>query len=223
MIEVIATGPLATVQDLGRTGYAELGVSRSGAADRQAHQLANRLVGNPPGAASIEFTLGGLEIRLLTAATVAFAGARCPGAPAWHSALSLPAGSRLRLGNPATGLRSYLAVRGGFAVPAVLGSRSTDTLSGLGPAPLRPGDRLPIGADTTGPPTDPAILAERAAGPVQLLPGPRADWFTRAASGWTGPRWPAAGTVNCPPNPPCPARCRCHRTAGRSCSARTRR
>lgn len=190
MIEVIATGPLATVQDLGRPGYAELGVSRSGAADRRAHQLANRLVGNPPGAASVEFTLGGLEIRLLTAATLAFAGAHCPGVHAWHGALSLPAGSRLRLGSPVAGLRSYLAVRGGFAVPAVLGSRSTDTLSGLGPAPLRPGDLLPIGCDSTGPPTDPAILAERAAGPVRLLPGPRADWFTGPAyQGLLTARW----------------------------------
>lgn len=181
MIEVLATGPLATLQDQGRPGYAELGISRSGAADRRSHQLANRLVGNPPTAATIEFTLGGLEIRLLAAATVAFAGAPCPGPPAWHSALSLPAGSRLRLGSPATGLRSYLAVRGGFAVPDVLGSRSTDTLSGLGPLPLRAGDRLPIGNDTAGPPTEPAILAERPEKPVSLLPGPRADWFTRAA------------------------------------------
>jgi biotin-dependent carboxylase-like uncharacterized protein len=181
MIEVIAPGPLATVQDQGRVGYAELGVGRSGAADRHAHHLANRLVGNLPGAASIEFTLGGLEIRLLAAATLACAGAPCPGVSAWHSALSLPAGSRLRLGTPTSGLRSYLAVRGGFAVPAVLGSRSTDTLSGLGPAPLRAGDRLPIGSDTAGPPTDPAILAERADRPIRLLPGPRADWFTGMA------------------------------------------
>ncbi|HET6210006.1 MAG TPA: biotin-dependent carboxyltransferase family protein [Jatrophihabitans sp.] len=181
MIEIIAPGPLATLQDLGRTGYADLGVGRSGAADRQAHQLANRLVGNRPAAASIEITLGGLEIRLLVAATVACAGARCPGVPAWHSALSLPAGSRLRLGSPATGLRSYLAVRGGFAVPPVLGSRSTDTLSGLGPAPLRAGDRLPIGTDVDGPPGDPAILAERSDRPVRLLPGPRVDWFTEPA------------------------------------------
>jgi biotin-dependent carboxylase-like uncharacterized protein len=212
MIEVIATGPSATLQDAGRTGFADLGVSRSGAADQRAHQLANRLVGNSPTAASIEFVLGGLEIRLLTAATVACAGAPCPGSPAWHSALSLPAGSRLRLGSPAAGLRSYLAVRGGFAVPAVLGSRSTDTLSGLGPGPLRPGDRLPIGRDSTGPPTDPAILAERAGGPVRLLPGPRADWFTGPAyQSLLTTRWqvlPASDRIGIRLDGPALSRCR---------------
>ena len=113
---------------------------------------------------------------------MAFTGARCPAAPAWHSALSLPAGSRLRLGSPGAGLRSYLAVRGGFAVPAVLGSRSTDTLSGLGPAPLAAGDRLPVGhrcrrpANRSG---DPGRAGSRPG--CGWLPGPRADWFTGPA------------------------------------------
>ncbi len=79
MIEVVATGPLATVQDLGRSGYAELGVPRSGAFDRAALALGNRLVGNPAAAAGIEVTLGGLHVRLHQPATIALTGAGCPG------------------------------------------------------------------------------------------------------------------------------------------------
>src|SRR5436305_16123 len=132
MIEVLAGGPLSTVQDLGRPGYAALGVPRSGAFDRAGLALANRLVGNPAAAAGIEVTLGGLHIRLLDPATIAFTGAGCQGAPDWGAAVSLPAGAEIRLGTPARGVRSYLAVRGGVAAQPVLGSRSTDTLSGLG-------------------------------------------------------------------------------------------
>jgi biotin-dependent carboxylase-like uncharacterized protein len=182
MIEVVAAGPLATVQDAGRIGYAALGVPRSGAFDRDAHRLANRLVGNPDHAAVIEATLGGLHVRLTRPATIALTGALCPAAPDWGVPLSLPAGADVRLGTPATGLRSYLAVRGGIAVEPVLGSRSTDTLSGIGPAPLRAGDRLPIG-DSAG-----EFVAASAAQPKRsaTLPvrlGPRDDWFTAAARG----------------------------------------
>lgn len=177
MIEIESPGPLAVVQDLGRSGYRDLGVGRSGAADQRSHRLANRLVGNLEEAATIEITLGGLAIRLLSAATLAFTGARCPGAPAWHSALSLPAGTRLRLGAPTAGLRSYLAVRGGFTPPVVLGSRSTDTLSGLGPAPLRTADRLPVGTEHRGPPSDEAIVAEPSGRPLRVIAGPRTAWF----------------------------------------------
>jgi biotin-dependent carboxylase-like uncharacterized protein len=180
MIEVIAPGPLATVQDLGRVGYASLGVPRSGAFDRAALRLANRLVGNPPGAAAIEVTFGGLRLHLRQPATVALTGAVCPGAPDWAAAVTLPAGAWIALGTPARGLRSYLAVRGGFALPAVLGSRSTDTLSGIGPAPLRRGDALPVGAASD--PVPGVSAAEPT--PSHLLRvrlGPRDDWFTSAA------------------------------------------
>jgi biotin-dependent carboxylase-like uncharacterized protein len=180
MIEVLAPGPLATVQDLGRDGYAALGVARSGAFDRAALRLANRLVGNPDGHAAIELTLGGLAVRFPEPVTVAFTGAFCAGAPDWGIAVTLAAGTTLRLAAPAHGLRSYLAVRGGIDVPPVLGSRSSDTLSGIGPAPLRAGDRLPVGSPT-GPvvgagaaePVRPPVLAVRF--------GPRDDWFTDAA------------------------------------------
>ncbi|MFN2562285.1 MAG: biotin-dependent carboxyltransferase family protein [Jatrophihabitans sp.] len=178
MIDVLAPGPLATVQDRGRVGFAALGVARSGAFDRAALDLANRLVGNPGDAAAIEMTFGGLHVRLADPATVALTGAVCPGAPDWGAAVSLPQGAEIRLGPPPEGLRSYLAVRGGLAVDPVLGSRSTDTLSGLGPPPLRAGDRLPVGGlsgalvgATSAEPSlrDPVL-------PVQL--GPRDDWFT---------------------------------------------
>lgn len=180
MIEVLEPGPLCTVQDLGRPGFAALGVARSGAFDRGALRLANRLVGNPDGAAALELTLGGLQLRFAASATVALTGAACPGAPDWDAPVSLPAGATIRLGSPARGLRSYLAVRGGVSLAPVLGSCSTDTLSGLGPAPLRRGDMLPVG--TASGPVSGVAGAEPPA--RRLLPirfGPRTDWFTDAA------------------------------------------
>jgi biotin-dependent carboxylase-like uncharacterized protein len=180
MIEIVDPGALATVQDLGRHGVAHLGVPRSGAFDRAALRLANRLVGNADEAAAVEATLG-LTVRLQAAATLALTGALCAGAPDWNVAVSLPAGTTVRLAPPERGLRSYLAVRGGLAVPAVLGSRSTDLLSGVGPRPLRAGDVLPIGPEPSTP-----ILGTIAASPQQLRAltvwlGPRDDWFTRPA------------------------------------------
>jgi biotin-dependent carboxylase-like uncharacterized protein len=182
VIEVIATGPLAAVQDLGRPGYQHLGVPRSGAADRRAHRLANRLVGNAETAATIEFTLGGLRIRLAQAATIAFTGAYCAGGPGWQVAATVPAGCLLALEPPATGLRSYLAVRGGIAVEPVLGSRATDLLSGLGPPVLTAGMMLPVGSETDGEPSgelapEPATALGNL-GTVAVLPGPRTDWFS---------------------------------------------
>jgi biotin-dependent carboxylase-like uncharacterized protein len=182
MIELLATGPLAGVQDLGRPGLADLGVSRSGAFDRGALRLANRLVGNDESAAGIEFTLGGLVLRLADAATIAFTGARCELSGhrgGWNAALSCPAGSVLSTGTPRTGLRSYLAVRGGLAVTPVLGSRATDTLSGLGPGALRAGRQLPVGTAAASDPGDFGTTATPAAGipTLRLAAGPRAGWF----------------------------------------------
>lgn len=150
-LTVLATGPLALVQDRGRPGLGGMGVGRSGAADRASHDLANRLVANDPAAATVEVTLGGLQVRAETDLTVAVTGAPAPaaldGTPVGHAAvLRLRAGQVLALGPPTTGLRSYLAVRGGVAVDPVLGSRATDVLSGLGPPPLQRGAVLPVGA-----------------------------------------------------------------------------
>ena len=184
-MEILTPGPLATVQDLGRPGHRQLGVGRSGAADVPAHRLALRLVGNPPDAATIEITLGGLGFRTTSAVTVVFTGAWCPITAVrpmpWQAAVSLPVGVVVRLGTPPSGARSYLAVRGGIAVPAVLGSRATDTLAGLGPAPLQAGDLLPVGTAVAGDPSGEVVLPADRAHPIRLVPGPRQDWFTADA------------------------------------------
>ena len=177
MIEIVATGALATVQDLGRPGWAALGVPRSGAFDRGAARLANRLVGNDAGAALIETTLGGLVVRALDAVTVALTGAACAGFD-HNAAVSLPAGATMRLGTPAVGLRSYLAIRGGLDLAATLGSRSTDLLSGLGPAPLAAGARLAVGARTAGQPSGAIAPIAPPGFVLSATDGPRLDWFS---------------------------------------------
>ena len=150
MLEVIRAGALTTVQDLGRPGHAHLGVPRSGALDRVALVEANRLVGNPEGAAGLETTVTGAAIRATAPVVVAVSGAEAPvtvdGQPALTStAIELAAGAVLDVGPARSGLRSYIAVAGGIDVETVLGSRSTDLLSGLGPPVLRDGDVLPLG------------------------------------------------------------------------------
>jgi KipI family sensor histidine kinase inhibitor len=209
VIEVVRPGPLATVVDLGRPGYAHLGVPRSGAADAGSLRLANRLVGNPEDAAALELTLGGAALRFRETAWVALTGARVTARlraadrllagdqlragdqprAGDHSGMgvpfAVPAGTALTVSTPAAGVRSYLAVRGGITVPAVLGSRSSDQLSGLGPAPLRPGDVLPVGAASGYSPivADIAPLPGPAPGPAELriVAGPRDDWFAAGA------------------------------------------
>lgn len=156
-IRVLRVGAAATIQDLGRPGYAALGVATSGAADRAALRLANRVVGNPDGAAGIEILLGGLWLEALEPLTVAVTGAplriragdpgKGIGSKAFRdygvgTAIELAPGEQLRLGAPTAGLRSYLAIAGGIAAPPVLGSRATDTSIGLGPQPLWPGTEL---------------------------------------------------------------------------------
>ena len=189
MIEVVRPGPLATVQDLGRPGRAHLGVPCSGAADGRAFRLANRLVGNPEGAAAVEFTLGGAALRFHRHAWIAVTGAPVPlringRVYGTHAPVHVPDGALVEFGTPPSGLRSYLAVRGGVAVDEVLGSRSTDLLSGLGPSPLSPGDVIPL-----GPATGLGDICVDAAPPpplhetpvLRIQPGPRHDWFTEDA------------------------------------------
>jgi biotin-dependent carboxylase-like uncharacterized protein len=187
-LDVLASGPLATVQDRGRPGYASVGVSPSGAADRAALALANRLVGNDETAAGLELTLGGLSVRAGTDLVIAVTGAVAPvdvdGRPVGMNATVRVLGAAVvRVERPAVGLRTYLAVRGGVDVAAVLGSRSADLLSGIGPPPLRSGDRLPIGR-TRGPlpAIDVAPVPARGGSTtvVRWTPGPRADRLTAA-------------------------------------------
>ncbi|WP_116449944.1 biotin-dependent carboxyltransferase family protein [Blastococcus litoris] len=224
MLTVLAPGPFTTVQDEGRPGWASIGVTRSGAADRTAAALANRLVGNDAAAAVLEATAGGLRVRAGRTLLVALTGAPAPvlvdERPAPFAApLTLRPGQVLQLGVPPVGLRSYLAVRGGIDVPPVLGSRSTDTLSGLGPAPLRAGDELPVGTLAGAEPfVDVAPVRAPSSSPVlHVLPGPRRDrlvpaaWVALTGSTWTvtadsdrvglrlaGPRLERAGTGELP-------------------------
>jgi biotin-dependent carboxylase-like uncharacterized protein len=181
MLEVLATGPIASIQDQGRRGYQQLGIPRSGALDRAALDRGNLLVGNAPSAAGLELSLGRFRALFHEPAIVAVTGAPAPvsidGQPAgFDVAQPVRAGQELRVGAPARGLHVYLAVSGGIDVAQVLGSRSTDTLSGLGPPPLRPGTRVPIGPRhgplTVPPPPLPDRPAE-----VRVKFGPRDDWF----------------------------------------------
>ncbi|MEV4624377.1 biotin-dependent carboxyltransferase family protein [Asanoa sp. NPDC049573] len=150
VLAVVKAGALTTVQDFGRPGYAHLGVPRSGALDPGALRRANALVGNPAGAAGLETTLTGCAFRLpaggLVALTGAVAAVSVDGVPAaLDVAVRVPPDGLVEVGRATAGVRSYVAVAGGIAVPPVLGSRSTDTLSGLGPPRLRNGDLLPLG------------------------------------------------------------------------------
>ncbi|WKU00893.1 biotin-dependent carboxyltransferase family protein [Micromonospora soli] len=187
-IQVLRAGALTTVQDQGRPGYAHLGVPRSGALDPAALRLANRLVGNPETAAGLEITLTGCELRVTRAVSVALTGAHVdvrvgPRPGDLGRPLSVPAGAVLRVGPARTGLRTWLAVSGGIAVEPVLGSRATDTLSGLGPPPVRDGDRLPLGRPAGPPAPVDATVTPPVPGELQLRLrlGPRHDWFTAAA------------------------------------------
>ncbi|MBS4752388.1 biotin-dependent carboxyltransferase family protein [Nocardioides sp. zg-ZUI104] len=175
------SGPVL-VQDAGRPGHAAIGVGASGAADRASYALGNRLVGNEAGAACLEIVLGGLEVEATATTWVCVTGAPAPllldgRAEPSGAVLALRPGARLRLDVPASGLRSYLAVRGGLDVPMVLGSRSRDTLAGLGPAPLAPGDVLAVGDRAAASPLVDAVPATSYDDtPVlRVVPGPRAD------------------------------------------------
>jgi biotin-dependent carboxylase-like uncharacterized protein len=188
-VTVVRPGALATVQDLGRPGWAHLGVPRSGALDPVAHALASRLVGNDPSAATVETTLDGVALRATAALTVAVTGARAAvlvnGRPAaWGIPLSLRAGDVVEVGRATAGVRSYVAMGGGVAVPPVLGSRATDLLSGLGPPPLAAGQSLRLGE-----PQGQASALDMApypepGGPIELAvhPGPRRDWLSQEAA-----------------------------------------
>ncbi|MBA8990586.1 biotin-dependent carboxylase-like uncharacterized protein [Curtobacterium pusillum] len=195
-LTVLQVGPGTSTQDLGRSGFSDTGLGAAGAADRGAAALANRLVGNRPDAAVLEALLGSVTLRSDAHVVTALTGAPCPveveradgrvrgAAP--YEVLTLAPGDVVRVGTATTGLRAYLAVRGGFAVEPVLGSRSWDSLAHLGPAPVAVGDVLPIGdaadawplVDAVAPPPVPAPGE-----PVVLdvVAGPRDDWFS---PGW---------------------------------------
>lgn len=185
-LEILRSGPLALIEDLGRPGLAHMGVGRSGAADRRSHALANRLVANPGDRATIEVTFGGLAARvrggdLAIAVTGADTDPSVDGIPFGTNSIHYARdGEVITLGSARSGLRTYLAVRGGIDVEPVLGSRSYDVMSAIGPQPLRPGDVLPVGDHTEDfPELDQAPVAgfEEDVLELTVVPGPRDDWF----------------------------------------------
>jgi antagonist of KipI len=155
-IDVLAGGTQTTVQDSGRVGQRALGVARSGAADATCFELANALVGNPPGAAALEFAWSGPRLRFSQPALIALTGAamdaRVDGTvvPPYRP-VALAARSELQIGALTGGARGYLALAGGIDVAAVMGSAATDLVAGFGGVegrPLRKGDRLHVASRT---------------------------------------------------------------------------
>lgn len=189
VLRVHGCGPQVLVQDAGRPGYAHLGVGRSGAADQDSYALANRLVGNTAGSAVLEIVMGGLEFETNHTTWIAVTGApllvRVGGRAAWiNQPVLVRAGQQVALGSPHSGLRSYLALRGGINVAPVLGSRSTDTMSGIGSEPVSPGHVLPIGLPSgpmPGVDFAPRSKLDQDTVTLTAIPGPRADWFDSAA------------------------------------------
>jgi len=199
-VQVLRPGLLTTVQDAGRPGHAALGIGRAGAMDGPAWQLANALVGNVGNEATLEITLRGPILRFDRAVLVALTGAPIEArsgefrVPPW-TAVHLPAGSVLELRGMRAGCRSYLAVRGGFSLPAVLGSRSEDLHARLGPLggrALIAGDVLPLGDSPHGTLAtdcprarswglDPQPWFDFAMRPISLLPGSHASHLTDTA------------------------------------------
>lgn len=201
-LRILSPGLQSLIQDLGRPGHTGLGVGAAGALDRSALRRANRLVGNPPSAAAVETVAGGLTVQAVGDQILAVTGA--PGELALRQAhedsedadaylernipsaepFALLDGEVLTVGAPQRGFRSYLAVRGGVAAEEVLGSCSTDTLSGLGPAPLAAGDVLYAGDATVSQVVSSPELQPDFPGQgvtvLDVVPGPREDWFDAA-------------------------------------------
>ncbi len=185
------------VQDLGRPGWAHIGVPPSGALDAASLALANRLVGNLEGDAGLEILLGGLSLVAEGSLRLAMTGAnlilRIDGkAVEWGSAISVPDKSRIEVGRAPGAFRAWLGVAGGIDVPRVMGSRSSDTLCGLGPDALQVDDLLSVGPARPLPEgAATAVPAATDSGPttLRLSLGPRDDWFTPASvTGlWTSP------------------------------------
>ena len=209
----VSAGPFTTVQDLGRPGFAHLGVTASGALDRAGLRRANRMAGNPfpaPGAAGLEIVMGGLRLQAVGSQILAVAGSgvRLSITSPGGSLRSAPANAPFLLrdgetvaihtADKPTSLRSTLAVRGGIDLPPVLGSRATDVLSGLGPEVVGTGMFLPVapsagivGFPEEAPPPPPEITE------LRFTPGPRHDWFTLSSlAGFERRLWLAGGSSN---------------------------
>ncbi|BCW17463.1 allophanate hydrolase [Arthrobacter sp. NtRootA9] len=209
-LRILAPGLQSLVQDLGRPGHAGLGVSTAGALDRSSVRRANRIVGNQPSAAVVESVAGGLRVQAVGDQVLAITGAPSAltivappdtgdgagegddgGLPEqvrevpMATPFALLDGETLAIGPPDRGFRTYLAIRGGVEADAVLGSRSTDTMSGIGPAPLAAGQLLGAGTATSsnvvGNPELQPEYPDAAVTVLDIVPGPRDDWFDAAA------------------------------------------
>jgi len=195
-ITVLTPGLFTTVQDAGRWGYQDRGVPVSGPMDRNAHRVANSLVGNALDAATLEATLLGPELRFEKAAIVAVTGADLDSsidgkAAPLNMAHHARQGSVLRFGERRAGTRAYIAVDGGIDSPLVLGSRSTHAVSGLGGIegrPLRPGDRVPLGPPNHSgrKPLRFALHADRSIRGARLraIQGPQDYYFDESTFSW---------------------------------------
>ncbi len=178
-IHVVSPGMQTTVQDLGRFGFAHFGVSASGAADALALRAGNLLVGNAENAPALEMTLAGGAFEFEAAAVVALTGSDFgAGLPLW-TPFEVRAGQTVRCGATRSGARCYLAVRGGIAVPKVMGSASVHIVTGVGGRPLRKGDILPVGDAAVRKPRPAARQVPEFArgGLLRVTAGPQADWF----------------------------------------------
>lgn len=185
MVHVHEAGPMLTVQDRGRTGLLQFGVSAAGPMDMPALQLANRLVGNGEGEAALEFAqVGGtfsVEAPVRFAVTGAAVAVTIDGVPVhpWESHRLMP-GQRVRIGALRQAVWGYLALAGGIATPPVLGARTTHLRSGIGGLEgrrLGPGDRLPLGPDPGGPLRALRSPLPRTSGPIRIVPGPQVAHF----------------------------------------------
>lgn len=171
MIDIIEPGIATTFQDGGRPGLAHLGISPAGAVDGALAGLLNRAVGNPADAAVLE-TAGGL--RLVAVGPITAVSSHHAGP------LTLRPGETLTVAAGGGRQWHYVAVRGGFDVEPVLGSRSTDTMSGLGPATPTPGQRLAVGPEPSDPVAD-VVPISPPTDRARLSDGPRRDWFAADA------------------------------------------
>jgi antagonist of KipI len=172
MILVLSPGLLATVQDLGRPGYAASGVSASGAADALALRAGNLLVGNHPRSAGIEMTMTGGAFEFAVDAVVAITGAT----PIWRQR-QVRAGEVIRCGPFEKGARQYLCVRGGIDAPLTMGSASAHLVTGVGGRPLRKGDTLRIGVPDGRPAKQESVDAPERSTVIRVTPGPQSHWF----------------------------------------------
>ncbi|MCF4006848.1 biotin-dependent carboxyltransferase family protein [Corynebacterium uropygiale] len=197
VLRVLSTGPQLLLEDRGRPGRASLGVSPSGSFDRLSAARANHALGNTPDAAVLEILLGGCEFEVLNPTSLVVTGTdasvslrRRRGAVIdahTHRILDVATGDRLYIEPARYGLRAYLGIRGGFLAQEELGSRSTDTLSGLGPTPLAEGDVLSKASDIAelawwpALRTLPVLWRRVAEETLTVIPGPREDWFEEDA------------------------------------------